>query len=67
MTESEQLAYTSAMLRDQEIYKDDDCNVEDLETDYYKKLYDIENERSSLDTLKALKQWVPIMLPQVVR
>jgi len=61
LTESEQLAYTSAMLRDQEIYKDDDCIVEDLETDYYKKLYDIENERSSLDTLKALKQWVPII------
>ncbi|WP_298739316.1 inorganic phosphate transporter [uncultured Psychrobacter sp.] len=61
LTESEQLAYTSAMLRDQEIYKDDDCVVEDLETDYYKKLYEIENERSSLDTLKALKQWVPMI------
>ena len=61
MTESEQLAYTSAMLRDQEIYKDDDCVVEDLETDYYKSLYEIENERSNLDTLKAIKQWVPII------
>ena len=61
LTESEQLSYTSAMLRDQEIYKDDDCDIEDLETDYYKKLYTIENERSNLDTLKALKQWVPII------
>ena len=61
MTESEQLAYTSAMLRDQEIYKDDDCVVEDLETDYYKSLYKLENERSNLDTLKAIKQWVPII------
>ncbi|MGO1250375.1 inorganic phosphate transporter [Psychrobacter sp.] len=61
LTESQQLAYTSAMLRDQEIYKDDDCVIEDLETDYYKELYEIENERSNLDTLKALKQWVPII------
>ena len=34
LTESEQLAYTSAMLRDQEIYKDDDCDVEDLRPNY---------------------------------
>ena len=61
LTESEQLAYTSAMLRDQEIYKDDDCDIEDLETDYYKQLYKIEHERSNLDTLKALKQWVPLI------
>lgn len=61
LTESEQLAYTSAMLRDQEIYRDDDCVVDDLETDYYKKIYEIENERSNLDTLKALKKWVPII------
>jgi PiT family inorganic phosphate transporter len=61
MTESEQLSYTSAMLRDQEIYKDDDCDVEDLETDYYQKLYIVERERESVDTLKALKKWVPLL------
>ncbi len=61
MSESEQLAYTSAMLRDQEIYRDDDCMVEDLETNYYKDLYKLEHERNNLDTLKALKKWVPII------
>lgn len=61
LSESLQLSYTSAMLRDQEIYKDDDCSVEDLETDYYQKLFEIEHERSGLDTLKALKKWVPII------
>ena len=59
--ESDQLAYTSAMLRDQDIYKDDDCKLEDIETDYYKKLYKVDRERSGLDTLKALKKWVPII------
>ena len=61
LSESEKLTYTSAMLRDQDIYKDEDCTVEDLETDYYKNLYKIDRERSGLDTLKALKQWVPIL------
>lgn len=61
LTESEQLAYNSAMLRDQDIYRDDDCLVEDLETEYYKQLYIIEHEREDLDTLKALKKWVPIL------
>jgi PiT family inorganic phosphate transporter len=61
LSESLQLAYTSAMLRDQDIYKDDDCTLEDLETDYYKNLYEIEHERNDLDTLKALKKWVPII------
>lgn len=61
LSESLQLSYTSAMLRDQEIYKDDDCTRDDLETDYYRELYDIERERDDLDTLKALKTWVPLI------
>ncbi|WP_201554946.1 inorganic phosphate transporter [Psychrobacter sp. 72-O-c] len=61
LSESLQLSYTSAMLRDQDIYKDDDCTLEDLETDYYQNLYKIEHERNGLDTLKALKKWVPII------
>ncbi|WP_367103933.1 inorganic phosphate transporter [uncultured Psychrobacter sp.] len=61
LSEMEQVTYTSAMLHDQDIYKDEDCTLEDLETDYYKSLYKIERERSGLDTLKALKQWAPII------
>ena len=61
LSESEQLSYNSAMLRDQDIYKDDDCMLEDLETEYYKELYKIEHERNNLDTLKAIKKWVPII------
>lgn len=61
LSESEQLSYTTSMLHDQDIYKDEDCKLEDLETDYYKSLYKIDRERSGLDTLKALKQWAPII------
>ncbi len=49
------------MLRDQEVYKDADCARDELETEYYKNLYDVERERSSIDTLKALKTWVPLI------
>ncbi len=61
LEETEQLTYTTAMIRDQEVYQDKDCIREDLETDFYQKLYDIETERNSIDTLKALKTWVPLI------
>lgn len=61
LADSLQVSYTSKMVRDQEIYKDEDTERDDLETDYYQELYDIERERSSIDTLKALRQWVPLV------
>lgn len=61
LEKTEQLHYTTAMLRDQEVYQDKDCVREDLETDYYRKLYDVEHERDGIDTLKALKTWVPLI------
>ena len=59
LAESLQISYTSKMVRDQEIYKDEDTERDDLETDYYQELYDIERERASIDTLKALRHWLP--------
>lgn len=61
LSEHEKLPYTNAMLRDQEVYKDSDCHREDLETDYYRSLFDLERKRENLDTLKALKTWVPLI------
>lgn len=57
----DKLSYTTALLRDQEAYQDSDINPDDLETNYYKKLHDLENRRENLDTLKALKTWVPLI------
>lgn len=61
LAESLQISYTSKMVRDQEIYKDEDTERDDLETDYYQELFDIERERDSIDTLKALRNWVPLI------
>lgn len=55
------LATQTAMLRDQEHYQDDDCTLEDLETEHYRELFVLEREREGLDTLKALQTWVPII------
>ncbi|MDO4896689.1 MAG: inorganic phosphate transporter [Moraxella sp.] len=61
LNHDEKLTYTNALLRDQEIYRDVGISVDDLETEHYKKLHLLENKRDSLDTLKALKTWVPLI------
>ncbi len=60
LTEENKLSYTTALLRDQEIYKEVD-GVDELETGYYQELHALENKRENLDTLKALKTWVPLI------
>lgn len=61
LSEDEKIHYTAALLRDQEMYKDSDVVAEDLETNYYKELHSIEEKRDGIDTLKALKTWVPFI------
>lgn len=61
LLEHEKLPYTNAMLRDQQVYRDSDCQREDLETEYYRSLFELERKRENLDTLKALKTWVPLI------
>lgn len=61
LDEQNRLSYTASLLRDQEAYKDNDCVRDELETDYYRALYDVEHERDGMDTLKALKTWVPLI------
>ena len=58
---ADKLHYTTALLRDQEVHKESPANSDEFETEYYKKLYAIENKRDNLDTLKALKTWVPLI------
>lgn len=61
LNDDEKLPYTTALLRDQEAFNEGECQRDELETEYYRSLHDIENERSNLDTLKALKTWVPLI------
>lgn len=61
LNEHDKLTYTTALLQDHELLQEKDCDRGELVTPYYQALYDIEKERDSLDTLKALKFWVPLM------
>ncbi len=61
LPENEQLTYTASLLRDQELFKENDCTREELETQYYQDLFDLQHERESLDTLKALRTYVPLI------
>ena len=49
------------MARDAQIYGDHDLEDIELESNYYKGLYAIDNRRNDIDAYKALHSWVPII------
>lgn len=61
LSESEKVAAASAMARDIEIYEDPELDPEELESDYYRGLYEIDRRKQSLNTYKALHSWVPFI------
>ncbi|MGB4881836.1 MAG: inorganic phosphate transporter [Neisseria sp.] len=61
LTESEKIESASAMARDAQIYGDHDLEDIELESNYYKGLYAIDNRRNDIDAYKALHSWVPII------
>lgn len=61
LDEQEKVRIASAMTRDMELYEEQDFNPEELETDYYRTLYDIDQRKQSLNTYKALQSWVPFI------
>ena len=60
-TEQEQAQIAGAMARDAEIYGEHDCDPNELESDYYKGLYEINHRKNNIDTYKALQSWVPLI------
>lgn len=61
LDELERMAYTEAMGRDAHTVNEKDFEPEDLESDYYKELYKIEQRRDQLQAYKALEIWVPVI------
>ena len=61
LSESEKIECASAMARDAQIYGDADFDPSELESSYYKGLYDIDHRKSGIDAYKALHSWVPII------
>ncbi|WP_320033534.1 inorganic phosphate transporter [Halarcobacter sp.] len=60
LSELQKLSYTSSMARDAHTISDKDFDPEELESDYYKKVYEIEQKQDSVNATKALETYVPL-------
>lgn len=60
LSEIQQLAYTSSMARDAHTILDKDFEPDDLESDYYQKVYEIEKKQENVNATKALEVYVPL-------
>lgn len=61
LSEVQQLSYTHAMARDAHVLYDDDFDPEDLESDYYRRLHQIQSKKSEIYATRALEHWVPLI------
>lgn len=61
LDEQEKVKVASAMAHDIEIYEEPDFNPEELESDYYRGLHKLKQQKQSLNTYKALQSWVPFI------
>lgn len=61
LNQVEQIAYTSAMARDAQLYAENGRQSDEFESEYYQKLLDIERLRDDIDAHRALEQWVPLI------
>lgn len=61
LSETERIEAASAMARDAQIYEHSDLDPDELESDYYKGLYQIDNRKNSVAAYKALQSWVPFI------
>lgn len=61
LNELQQISYTNAMARDALTVQLPDFRTDDLESDYYRELYQIENEVEKLHAHRALETWVPLL------
>lgn len=63
LDEQEKILVANAMARDVQLYHDADSDFDpsELESNYYKALYEIEKEKNDIDAFKALYSWVPVI------
>lgn len=58
---TDQAAVAAAMARDAELYSKSDCDPAELESNYYKRLYELDNKKATVAAYKALESWVPVI------
>lgn len=61
LSEIQKISYTHMMARDVQVIQDRDFQPEDLESDYYRDMYRIDQKRGDVHAHRALEAWVPII------
>lgn len=61
LSDTEQKAYTNALTRDLAIMREDDWEVDDLESSYFKELHQIQLEKELIEPRRAIETWVPLL------
>ncbi|WP_131669032.1 inorganic phosphate transporter [Psychrobacter pygoscelis] len=61
LSDIQKLSYTGSLARDAQVFTEDSISADDLETNYYRTLYDLEQEKYKLQAFKALQTWVPLV------
>lgn len=61
LSEMQQLAYTTAMVRDAEISRRRGFDRADLESDYFRELYELDDREQNVNAFRALQLWVPLL------
>ncbi|MBZ8177428.1 phosphate permease [Corynebacterium sp. 3HC-13] len=61
LTELQQISYTNAMARDSVTVAQGEYSREDLESDYYRQLHDLNAEAEKVNATRALETWVPLL------
>jgi len=59
--EIQQLSYATAMARDAQVQTEEGHKEDDFETDYYKDLYRIDQEKDEIQAHRALETYVPML------
>lgn len=61
LSEIQQISYTHAMARDLQALADEDFHPDDLESDYYREIHEINQKREQIQAYYALQNWVPLV------
>ena len=61
LSELQQISYNNSMVRDATALSEPDFTPDDLESDYYRRLNEINQKRDTVAAHRALESWVPII------
>ncbi|GAB3217954.1 inorganic phosphate transporter [Mycolicibacterium hippocampi] len=61
LSEIQQIAYTGALARDAVAANREDLDPDEMESDYYRELREIDEQTKSIDAYKAMQTWVPLL------